>query len=483
MGYATVNLRGGIRALKRNMPPTSGRSLWEHEVNDMKSTFPQSVSGDSRLQHKAYANRILQDAAKSEVDGRVLARNRAGEPVPKINRKTGKLAGMIVNSGRSVQMGFTVDENGEAKQTTGIATSRARVLREGAPSPTKPMGGSDVPEGYSQGGLAYSEGGSTRVDRTTEQPERTKIGEYQNPKISRKKSRIVDGRKVVAPPVSGVPGGGGYLKQKRELSVMPKIGTATTLGEAQTIASQQFNAMRPSNDSFGRGGYILGAEPAEPITQGKVTYTKNVTPDPEAVKKNPKSKKTITKYERHVGMVDQMLPGLETAGLSNKFNVVEGPITRVQQVAEETGRDRRNLNSAERKTLKGRVYYTDSETPIADSVPKVSNQLAKVVENSPAAEGPAKTVRSYRKNRMEAPVAAPAKPAAPKERSEQLAFPGMEPIDTSHAAGQQWLNVRNISPETRALQLKARQSGVPGGANPITIARGTEAPKSNKSFK
>jgi hypothetical protein len=59
----------------------------------------------------------------------------------------------------------------------------------------------------------------------------------------------------------------------------------------------------------------------------------------------------------------------------------------------------------------------------------------------------------------------------------------MEPIDTSHAAGQQWVNVRNISPETRALQLKARRDGVPGGANPINVARGTEAPKSNKSFK
>ena len=487
MGYTTVNLRGGIKALKRNMPPTSGRSLWEHEVNDMKSTFPQSISGDSRLQHKAYANRILQDASKSEVDGRVLARNRAGEPVPKINRKTGKLAGMIVTTGRSVQMGFTVDKNGEAQQTTGIATSRARVLREGAPSPTKPMGGAGTPEGYSQGGLGYSEGGSTRVDRTTEQPERIKIVEFQNKKISRKKSRIVDGRKVVAPPVSGVSGGGGYLKQKRELAVMPKIGKATTDNEAQTIASKQFEAMRPSANSFGRGGYILGAEPAEPITQGKVTYTKNVMPDPEAVKKNPKSKKTITKFERNVGMVDQMLPGFETAGLSNKFKVVEGPITRVQQVEEETGRDRRNLNSAERKTLKGRVYYTDSETPIADSVPKVSGQLAKIVGNSPVnkpvAEGPAKTVRSYRKNRMEAPVAAPAKPAAPKERSEQLAFPGMEPIDTSHAAGQQWLNVRNLSPETRELQKRSRREGVPGGSNPINVARGTEAPKSNKSFK
>jgi hypothetical protein len=59
----------------------------------------------------------------------------------------------------------------------------------------------------------------------------------------------------------------------------------------------------------------------------------------------------------------------------------------------------------------------------------------------------------------------------------------MEPIDTSHAAGQQWLNVRNISPETSNLQKRSRQAGVPGGANPINIARGTEAPKSNKSFK
>ena len=477
VGYYTVNLRGGIKALKQNVPPASGRSLWEHEVNNMKSEFPQSVSGDSRLQHKAYANRILQDASKSEVDGRVLARNRAGEPVPKVSRKTGKLAGMIVGRGRSVQMGFTVDENGEATQTTGTATSRARTAREGAPFPTKELGDS-----------GYAEGGSTLVERTTEQPERTKVVEFQNKKQNRKKTAVRKGRKVVNPPVTGVSGGGGVLVQKRESAFIPKTATSTP--------SQQFAAMAPTTSSFGRGGYILGSEPAEPITQGKVTYTKTVVPDPKAAKKNPKTKKTITKYERHVGMVDQMLPGFENFGTpppaptrtpspSRELITVEGPITSWQHAGELA------VPNPKSETLKqgmGKVRYLQpAETPIAESAPKVSTQLAKIEGNAPVdkpvTEGPAKTVRSYRQNKMVAPTPAPAAAAAPKEEPEQLAFPGMEPTDSAHATGQQWLNVRKLSPETRRLQGQSRTAGVPGGATPINVARGTEAPKSNRSFK
>jgi hypothetical protein len=469
VGYYTVNLRGGIKALKQNMPPASGRSLWEHEVNNMKSEFPQSVSGDSRLQHKAYANRILQDASKSEVDGRVLARNRVGEPVPKVNRKTGNLAGMIVGSGRSRQLGFTVDENGEATQTTGIATSRARTTREGAPFPTKELGSS-----------GYSEGGSIRVERTTQQPERIKVVEFQNKKRRTKKSAIVDGRAVVVPPQRGL------LLQKRESAFIPPTATSTP--------SQQFAAMAPAS-SFGRDPYILGSEPAAPITKGRAEITKNVLPDPKAVKKNPKSKKTITKYDYKAGMVDQMLPGFENAGVpetpvrtpkpERKFRTVEGPITAGQLAGEQAVP---NPKSPALREGMGKVRYLEpAETPVATSRPTMSSQLAKVAGNAPVdnpvAAGPAKTVRSYRQNKMVAPTAAPAAAAAPKEQPEQLSFPGMEPTDSSHASGQQWLRTRNLSEETQTLQNRASKSGVPGGANPINVARGTEAPKSKKSFK
>lgn len=482
VGYYTVNLRGGIKALKQNIPPASGRSLWEHEVNNMKSEFPASVSGDSRLQHKAYANRIVEDAAKSEVDGRVLARNRAGDPIPKVNRKTGKLAGMIRSSGRSRQMGFTVDENGEATQTTGVATSRARTAREGAPFPTRELGDS-----------GYSEGGSIREDETTTVPERSKIVEFQNRKRRTKKSAIKDGRKVVVPPQRGL------LKQTRATAAIPKTQTPTP--------SQQFAAMIPPTTpswdrptvlphTSGEGFNIMDSSDAEPITKGKVTFTKNVVPDPKAVKKNPKTKKTITTYEKHVGMVDQMIPGMEKAGVpevpattprpTRQFKLVEGPLTAGQVAGEAAGS--RNSSIPEIQALRGRVAYVEpAETPIAQSTPKVSSQLAKIAGNSPVDKpvtpGPEKTVRSYRNNKMVAPTPAPAAPAEPKEQPEQLSFPEMEPTDSAHASGQQWLRTRNLSAETQSLQNRASRAGVPGGANPITVARGTEAPKSNRSHK
>ena len=481
VGYYTVNLRGGIKALKQNIPPASGRSLWEHEVNNMKSEFPASVSGDSRLQHKAYANRIVEDAAKSEVDGRVLARNRAGDPIPKVNRKTGKLAGMIVGMGRSRQRGFTVDENGEATTTTGVATSRARTAREGAPFPTRELGDS-----------GYAEGGSIREEETTTVPEMSKIVEFQNKKRRTKKSAVVGGRKVVVPPQRGL------LKQTRATAALPKKNTPD-----RVPPSKQFEALiPPTNPSWDRPNVIPVNEPgvstAEPITKPHISFTKRVIPDPKAVKKNPGTKKTVTVYDKHVGMVDQMIPGMENIGVkapSNpfdtaepKFKVVEGPITAGQHAGE---LEVPNPTSNVLKQHMGKVVYSEpKETPIAQSTPTVSGQLAKIAGNSPveqpvsaAAPGPAKTVRVYGSKKMVAPTPAPAAPAEPKEEPEQLAFPGMEDVSSAHASGQQWLRTRNLSAETQSLQNRASRAGVPGGANPITVARGTEAPKSNRSHK
>jgi hypothetical protein len=498
VGFYTVNLRGGIKALKQNIPPASGRSLWEHEVNNMKNEFPASVSVDSRLQHKAYANRILLDASKSEVDGRVLARNRAGEPIPKINRKTGKLAGMIRSSGRTVNRGFTVsgvDENGEggeATQTTGIATSRARVTREGAPFPTKELGDS-----------GYAEGGSTLVERTTTMPERVKVGEFQNKKRRTKKKAVVNGKTVVIPPERGL-----LVTQAPERDMFAPSTTPTP-------PSKQFSSIFDSTGpapSWDRPNVMPVNEPgvstAEPITKGKVTFTKTVMPDPKAAKKNPKTKKTITKYEKHVGMVDQMLPGFEKLGVKEpsnpfdtpepKFKIVEGPITAAQQAGEDAVP---NPTSNVLKRHKGKVVYSEpKETPIAAPQNTVSLQLAKIAGNTPVEqpvaaepEGPAKTVLSYRQNKMVAPASAPVKAASPKAKAkvtegdaptdapEQLALPGMEP--PSHSGGQQWLRTRNLSPQTRELQGRSSRAGVPGGANPINVVRGTEAPKSNRSFK
>ncbi|CAB4122256.1 hypothetical protein UFOVP27_131 [uncultured Caudovirales phage] len=477
VGFTTVNLRGGIKALKQNIPPASGRSLWEHEVNNMKSEFPASVSGDSRLQHKAYANRILDDAAKSEVDGKVLARTRTGDPVPKVNRRTGKIQGIIRGTGRTVNRGFTVDENGEASTTTGISTSRARTSREGAPFPTKELGSS-----------GYSEGGSIRVERTTDVPEMTKVVEFQSKKRRAKKSAIVEGRKVVVPPQRGL------LLQKRSTAVLPSSQTSTP--------SQQFAAMTPPTaPSWDRPNVIgeneSGVSTAEPITKGRGTVTKQAVPDPKVAKKNPKTKKTITKYDYAPGMVDQPLPGMEKIGVkeasdpfaskpTRKATVVEGPITSAQSFAENNAPY--SPSSGESRSLIGRVSHVSSEkTPIADSPSNVSSQLANIAGNStvehPVSPGPEKTVRSYRKNKMVAPSPVAQAPAAPKEEPEQLSFPGMEPTDSAHSSGQQWLRTRELSGQTRSLQERSASAGVPGGSNPITVARGAETVKSNRSHK
>jgi hypothetical protein len=496
VGYYTVNLRGGIKALKRNMPPASGRSLWEHEVNNMKSEFPSSVSEDSRLQHKAYANRIVEDAAKSEVDGRVLARNRAGEPV--VKRKGGKIVGYVRGTGRTVNRGFTVTPEGEADQTTGLVTSRARTAREGSPFPTKELGDS-----------GYAEGGSTRVDRTTDVQEMQRVAEFENKKRRTKKSAIVKGRKVVVPPERGL------LVQNRATAILPSNKDSEVLtsikDEEQTIrpngpSSKQWAAMLPPAPSWDRPNVMGQNEPgvstAEPITKGRGTTTKTVLPDPKAVKKNPKTKKTITKYDYKPGMVDQMLPGMENVGVkepsddgisvaqaSNNliggFRVVEGPITSAQAASEEVSK---NFTSNVLKRHRGKVVYSGrSETPIAAPRPTVSTQLAKIAGNTPVdqpvSEGPAKTVRVYGSKKMVAPAPVEQPAAAPKEEPEQLALPGMEPTDSAHAGGQQWLRVRNLSPQTQTLQNRARKAGVPGGTNPVPVTRGTESPKSNRSFK
>ena len=428
-----------------------------------------------------------------------MYRRTADVHIPKVNRKTGKLAGMIRSSGRTVNRGFTVSgvnengEGGEATQTTGIATSRARVTREGAPFPTKELGDS-----------GYAEGGSTLVERTTTMPERVKVGEFQNKKRRTKKKAVVNGKSVVIPPERGL-----LVTQPAERDMFAPTNTPTP-------PSKQFSSIFDSTGpapAWDRPNVIPVNEPgvstAEPITKGRPEITKRVIADPKAVKKNPKTKKTITKYDYKAGMVDQMLPGMENIGAAGKephddgisvrqahdvmngFVHVEGPITAHQQAGEEAVP---NPTSNILKRHAGKVIYpVTKETPIAAPQNTVSLQLAKIAGNTPVdqpvaaePEGPAKTVRVYGSKKMVAPVAAPAKATSPKvetpkEEPEQLALPGMEP--PAHSGGQQWLRVRNLSPQTRELQGRASKAGVPGGANPINVARGTEAPKSNRSFK
>jgi hypothetical protein len=476
VGFNVVTLRGGIKALKHNLPPVGSRSLWEHEVNNLKSDIPVSVSQDSRLQHKAYANRILEDASKSEVDGKVLARTREGEAVPRVKRRSGKIIGIKKSIGRTRQAGFTVDEEGTTIPTKVTTTSRGRVVR---------------PDTIGTSDRSYNPGGSVRLTTGTEVPEITKTVEFASKKMRRKKTAVVGGKTVTRPPVTGVSGGGGALVQSREPAFLPQSTEQVTRSQQFTvnmpktkpILTEKGKVKKDNNNlpmkelvpgkftpvssadltnptlvgpqpAWDRPNVIGENEPgvstAEPITRGK--------PEVRRVKKSPRSKKT--KLVTTPGMTDQMIPGFEdidNEGSLKPFTkegptatVVEGPITSAQEFAERT--ETYKPASGELRKRIGKVSYTKpADTPIAKPAPTISTQLAKIPGNSPVEQPVSAAPKGGRRKKAETPVV-----SAPAQESEQLELPGMESVSSGHAGGQQWLRNRQLSGSTRKLQTSSR---------------------------
>ena len=445
-GHVVVNLRGGIKALKENMAPGNTRSLWHHEVNSMKNDFPSSVSEDSRLQHKTIATNIV-DNVQQSAGADAPTRSKT----PRMNSRSGKLVGIIRGTGRTRKLGFAVNAEGEAAPVTKVATSRARVYRgESKSSPV--LGGTFPTRDF--GGTGYSEGGSVLQTHTSEQPEMSKIIEYPAKKVIRKKQAITaQGNAVTVPPQRGA------LVQSR--TILPTTEKKTR--------GQQWAEMGAPAPMWNRPNVIGTNEPgvstAEPILKGRGTVTSSVMPDPRVAKKDPNTKKTVTKLAYNPGMVDQPLPGFETWTPEGKRPV--------------------------------------KETPVSERVPTVSTQLAKITGNSPVeqpvenAAKTKKTVRVYGTKKMVPAPESPKKAEKIKANPEQLAFPGsypaegaegpaipgMEDVSSTHAGGQQWLKPRQLGSETLNLQGKAQSAGVPGGMSPTNVERGTEPAKSNRSFK
>ena len=422
VGWVPFTLKGGTRALKQNFPPSNSVSQWQSEVRNIKSDFPMAPSQDSRLQHKARATRWIEDAERAEAKGKVIARNKKGEPIPRMKRRTGKIMGIYNKTGRTQPAGFTtqMQEGGDPLVTDTVATStsRARVNR---------------PDTIGTTGREYNPGGSILVTEGSEIPEVTKTVEF-TPKINRpKKWKIQNGKRVVNPSVVGVSGGGGVLGQKTEPAFIP----VTDHNKGQQFLGPQPKWDRPNVI----GENEPGVSTAEPITRGSPEITR--------VKKSKRSKKT--KLVTTPGMVDQTIPGFENVDLKDSekkpfteapaINIVEGPITSAQASAEKTAPYLASSSKTRKAT--GRVTVsTRSTTSARRSTPAVSTQLAKIAGNSP----------------VDLPVSSSSAPAAPRQNAEQLMLPGMEGPDNvnPHAEGNQWVKNRDLSPETRRLQGTAR---------------------------
>ena len=282
VGWVPFILKGGTRALKQNFPPSNSVSQWQSEVRNIKSDFPMAPSQDSRLQHKARATRWIEDAERAEAEGKVIARNKKGEPIPSMKRRTGKIMGIYNKTGRTQPAGFTtqMQEGGDPLVTDTVATStsRARVNR---------------PDTIGTTGREYNPGGSILVTEGSEIPEVTKTVEF-TPKRNRPKNwKIQNGKRVVNPSVVGVQGGGGVLVQKTEPAFIP----VTDHNKGQQFLGPQPKWDRPNVI----GENEPGVSTAEPITRGSPEITR--------VKKSKRSKDT--KLVTNPGMVDQMIPGFE----------------------------------------------------------------------------------------------------------------------------------------------------------------------------
>ena len=168
IGWNAVTLRGGVKAYKANQPTPGSRSLWHHEINNMKGDFPQSVSQDSRVQHKTISDTLMtQMAARSP---EVLD---SGPDAA--TRGHGARAIGIKSTGRTKPRGFAVTPTGEASPASATVTSRARVTRPASLTPTSQFGDD-----------GYAHGGSVLETNTTEAQEWNQV---TSPDVNDKLSR------------------------------------------------------------------------------------------------------------------------------------------------------------------------------------------------------------------------------------------------------------------------------------------------------
>ena len=499
-GWNVVNLRGGIRALKRNAVPAGRRTVLEHEVDAMKSDFPVSAGTDSRLQHKTATTKIVLSA---DSRARALGRN---TPRPAKIKKT---SSRQVKTGRSVPAGFTVNAEGETTPTTVVETSRGRVIRPDV------IGTSD---------RSYNPGGSVRVVKSGSVPEvlreDTLFEETQptsDTTVNGRPANITsDGRAVTVPYRRGV------VLEQRNKAVLPRSQQLGGTGLSSWVPEDKPKyepRILPVNEP--------GVSTAEPITKKDATsyrVLRTEAPMPKSqYKGKKKSGKTVTQVNtiKTQGMYDQMLPGFEDLKPEVKEDTGTVPPTLLSP-SESSAKEVREASLAHLLAKSGTEGFDVEETrsafeeakkkhtetfgiPHNYTQPEQSKEIVKVPGNTPVEGEPTKLrgkkVYSYKKGKMEI---VPPQPRAPKKAKkkiqEQLELPGAQPIGpvtstgqgpafipgmetpgSAHAEGAQWLRANKMSKKTLKLQRQSQNAGVPGGASPVEIKRGADTKRTRGS--
>ena len=316
-------------------------------------------------------------------------------------------------------------------------------------------------------------------------------------------------------------------------TVIPDPEDETKSKTVLGVVSKQFttampDAPRPKWDTPNIiGNEEPGVSSAKPITKGKGTFSRVTVQDPKIAKHHPKTKKTVEKIVYTPGAVDQMLPTPAQMKTPDKLSVehtyekdskgkdVWKGSKVVGSIGEPDEEDVNTLNKLKLESESRLRHYAHLDS-LADKKEKTivdllsrpnrpnitlssSRQLAKVPGNSPTVGEPTapKPGPKARLHDNTKPKEGDTKPKEKEQhwavtrgltdsrelKPEQLAFPGMERVGSSHASGAQWLSPREQSSKTLNLQGKNRGAGVPGGSNPIQVERGTEQSKSTKSFK
>lgn len=278
--------------------------------------------------------------------------------------------------------------------------------------------------------------------------------EPRRPKVVQEES----GRRVVRPRRRDAGKKVGFVSQPLSVSTQMKKGL-------------DWASLRPEAESttkLGPSGEILKSPPI---------VSKEVVPDPKAVQKNPKTKKTKTIYSVKPGPVDQPLPGMESYGYEE---AATAPSKVWLGRAQGKGRwldipaEPAKPGSARPTTQPASAGETGIE-----QLKYLKKQYGGVFPSSSR-----ELVKAPKKQKVSKPKAqqqtilSGTDVAATRNIPQQLELPGIESPGYAGAMGQQF---RRVSPATRELQLKSQQGAVPGVA--ADMPRGTEPKKSTRSFK
>jgi hypothetical protein len=484
-GWNTVQLKGGIKALKLNKAPSGGsmKSLVALHRDEMMGDFAPAIEGESRRRHATIATGLVVDSAG--VDAPTRNRNKV-ETSGKLGGKSGQFK--ILRATGRTQKRFVVG----SPNTAG----------EGAEGPTQPAQAeiTTVP----------------KVDLVGRNPVR-------NPRRKKSVYNRKTGITMVRPPERGL-----HIQQGTPgvSTRLPRNGGVVGAGSVTTASGNEISTFdtTPTTPQIERMKRLTALQPEHPTVgavseppvalegvisrthqhigrtnkDGAIVSAHTITTEVKPVlsKKGKPSldksgkPKTVKKITSKPGMVDQMLPGMEEAGKPEQIQgpdrevsesqVVQGPVTaghyeankaEIERLAK-PGEKRSSKISKKfaglvtvpvKKIVKGELVDKPKEEqpePIGDFTGMSGIQIHRATRHlTPAGKQVAVVPKtreqalSYKTGRME-PVGTVAPRPTPNP-PEQMEFEGMETAGSAHAAGQQWLKPRDLSSETLNLQGKA----------------------------